>query len=200
MRAPGTAAGYCEVMREIVLIRHGQTEWSANGRHTSHTDLPLTAEGERQAAALAPRLAGRAFAAVYCSPMRRAQQTAKLAGVEITSIDDDLREWEYGAYEGITTEEIRQDHPGWTVWRDGCPGGETPGQVGARADRVLDRVRTLLPTGDVALIGHGHQLRVVTARWLGLPPSAGELFRLETGTLSVLGYERDTPVLLRWNA
>ncbi|MBB5873934.1 putative phosphoglycerate mutase [Allocatelliglobosispora scoriae] len=187
-------------MREIVLIRHGQTEWSLAGRHTSHTDLPLTAEGERQAAALAPRLAGRAFAAIYASPMARAQRTAKLAGLEVTDTDTDLREWEYGSYEGITTPEIRLTSPGWTVWRDGCPGGEAPSQVAARADRVLDRARTLLPGGDVALVGHGHMLRVLVARWLGLPPAGGELFRLETGTLSVLGYERETPVLLRWNA
>lgn len=188
-------------MREIILIRHGQrTDWSAAGGHTSQAELPLTAEAERQAAALAPRLAGHPFAAVYCSPMRRAQQAAKLAGLEVTSLDDDLREWEYGLYEGITTAEIRQDRPGWTVWHDGCPGGESPAQVGARADRVLDRARALLPSGDVALVGHGHQLRVVVARWLSLAPSAGELFRLESGTLSALGYERDTPVLLRWNA
>ena len=195
-----TLGRYGEAMHEIVLIRHGQTEWSLAGRHTSHTDLPLTPEGERQAAALAPRLAGRAFAAVWSSPRARARRTVKLAGLEATGIDEDLREWEYGSYEGITTAEIRQTSPKWTVWRDGCPGGETPLQVGARADRVLDRARTLLATGDVVLVGHGHQLRVLVARWLGLPPAGGELFRLETGTLSALGYERETPVLLRWNA
>lgn len=190
---------YGERMREIILIRHGQTEWSAAGRHTSHTDLPLTQYGERQAAALAPRLAAHPLAAVYGSPRSRARRTAELAGLKITSLDGDLAEWEYGEYEGVTTAEIRRDRPAWTIWRDGCPGGETPAQVGERADRVLDRVRTVLPHGDVALVGHGHQLRVLTARWLGLAPGAGELFWLETGTISVLGYERETPALLAWN-
>lgn len=187
-------------MREIVLIRHGQTEWSANGKHTSYTDLDLTAEGVRQSSALAERLARRAFAAVLCSPLKRALNTAELAGLAVTATDDDLLEWNYGAYEGRTTLEIRQERPGWTVWRDGASGGESATEVGARADRVLDRVRVMLPSGDVALVGHAHQLRVVAARWLGLPPASGELFRLETGTLNVLGYERETRVLLRWNA
>lgn len=187
-------------MREIVLIRHGQTEWSAAGRHTSFTDLDLTVEGERQATQLGDRLAGRAFAAVLCSPLKRAVHTAELAGLNVTATDDDLLEWNYGAYEGRTTIEIRQERPGWSVWQDDCPGGETAGQVGERADRVLDRVRVMLPSGDVALVGHAHQLRVLTARWLGLPPRGGAMFRLETGTLSVLGYEREKDVLLRWNA
>lgn len=186
-------------MREIVLVRHGQTEWSAAGRHTSFTDLDLTPEGERQAAMVGERLAHRAFAAVLCSPLRRAVHTAQLSGLTITATDDDLLEWNYGAYEGRSTAEIRQERPGWSVWHDDCPGGETAIQVGARAERVLDRVRTMLPSGDVALIGHAHQLRVLTARWLGLPPEEGELFRLETATVSVLGYERETQVLLRWN-
>jgi broad specificity phosphatase PhoE len=186
-------------MREIVLLRHGQTEWSAAGRHTSFTDLGLTAEGERQSAHLGDLLASRAFAAVLSSPLRRAQQTAVLAGLTVTATDDDLLEWNYGAYEGRTTAEIRQERPGWSVWTDDSPGGETATQVGVRADRVLDRVRSMLPSGDVALVGHAHLLRVLTARWLGLPPSAGALFRLETATLSVLGYERETAVLLRWN-
>jgi probable phosphoglycerate mutase len=186
-------------MREIVLVRHGQTEWSAAGRHTSFTDLDLTPEGERQAVALGPRLAHRAFAAILCSPLRRATRSAELAGLTCTT-DDDLLEWNYGAYEGRTTGEIRQERPGWSIWHDGCPGGETAQQVGLRADRVLERVRAMLPTGDVALVGHGHQLRVLTARWLGLAPEEGELFRLETATVNVLGYERETEVLLRWNA
>lgn len=186
-------------MREIVLVRHGQTEWSAAGRHTSFTDLPLTPEGERQSARLASLLAGRAFAAVLCSPLQRAVRTAGLAGLEITATDDDLLEWNYGAYEGRTTVEIRQERPEWSLWHHGCPGGETATQVGARVDRVLERARTMLASGDVALVGHAHLLRVLTARWLGLPPEAGALFRLETGTLSVLGFERETPVLLRWN-
>ncbi|WP_117212367.1 histidine phosphatase family protein [Allorhizocola rhizosphaerae] len=186
-------------MREIVLIRHGQTEWSASGRHTSYTDLDLTVEGERQAAHLGDRLAGRAFAAVLSSPLKRAVRTAELAGLTVTATDDDLLEWNYGAYEGRTTVEIRQERPGWSVWREDCPGGETSAQVGERADRVLERVAVMLPSGDVALVGHAHMLRVLTARWLGLPATGGELFRLETGTLSVLGYERETQVLLRWN-
>lgn len=186
-------------MREIVLVRHGQTEWSASGQHTSFTDLPLTAEGERQAARVAQLLAGRAFAAVLSSPLHRATRTAELTGLTITATDDDLREWSYGAYEGRTTPEIRQERPDWTLWHEGCPGGETAAEVGGRADRVLERCRTMLPTGDMALVGHGHQLRVLTARWLGLGPEAGQLFRLETGTVSVLGYEREVPVLLGWN-
>jgi probable phosphoglycerate mutase len=186
-------------VREIVLVRHGQTEWSANGRHTSFTDLPLTPDGERQSARLAGLLAGRAFAAVLCSPLHRATRTAELAGLEITATDDDLLEWNYGAYEGRTTEEIRKERPDWTLWRDGCPGGETAAQVGQRADRVLERARTMLASGDVALVGHAHLLRVLTARWLGLGPECGALFRLETGTVSVLGFERETQVMLRWN-
>jgi broad specificity phosphatase PhoE len=187
-------------MREIVLVRHGQTEWSASGRHTSFTDLDLTVEGERQSSHLGQLLSGRAFAAVLSSPLRRALETAELAGLTVTATDDDLLEWNYGAYEGRTTVEIRQERPGWSVWHDDVPGGESAADVGMRADRVLDRVRSMLASGDVALVGHAHQLRVLTARWLGLPPQNGELFRLETGTLGVLGYERETPVLLRWNA
>jgi broad specificity phosphatase PhoE len=186
-------------MREIVPVRHGQTEWSAAGRHTSYTDLDLTPEGERQAVQLGDRLAHRAFAAVLCSPARRATHSAELAGLAVTATDDDLLEWNYGAYEGRTTAEIRQERPGWSIWQDGCPGGETAVDVGMRADRVLERVRTMLPSGDVALIGHGHQLRVLTAGWLGLAPDAGALFKLETATVNVLGYERETPALLRWN-
>jgi probable phosphoglycerate mutase len=186
-------------MREIVLVRHGQTEWSAAGRHTSFTDLDLTPEGERQAGHVGAALASRAFAAVLSSPLRRALHTASLAGLSVTATDDDLLEWNYGAYEGRTTPEIRQERPGWSVWTDGCPGGEMAADVGLRADRVLERVRAMLPSGDVALIGHAHMLRVLTARWLGLPPSDGSLFRLETATVSVLGFERETQVLLRWN-
>ncbi len=186
-------------MREIVLVRHGQTEWSASGRHTSFTDLDLTAEGERQAVQLGERLSGRAFAAVLSSPLKRALRTAELASLTVTATDDDLLEWNYGAYESRTTAEIRQERPGWSVWHEDSPGGESAAQVGERADRVLERVKVMLPSGDVALVGHAHLLRVLTARWLGLPPHGGELFRLETGTVSVLGYERETPVLLRWN-
>jgi broad specificity phosphatase PhoE len=184
---------------EIVLIRHGETEWSANGRHTSYTDIDLTLGGEQQARALAAALAGRAFSAVLCSPRKRALRTAELAGLEVTAVDDDLTEWDYGEYEGITTAEIHQQRPDWDLWRDGCPGGEAPQQVGARLDRVLARARPLIAAGDVALVAHGHSLRVAGARWIGLPPSAGGLIRLDTGTLSLLGHEHDRPVIHRWN-
>ncbi|HKT02549.1 MAG TPA: histidine phosphatase family protein, partial [Rugosimonospora sp.] len=146
-------------MGEIVLVRHGQTEWSAAGRHTSFTDLPLTAEGERQAKGLAPVLAGRRFAAVLSSPRRRARDTAALAGLVVTAVDGDLAEWDYGGYEGLTTPEIREQRPGWDLWRDGCPGGESPEQVGQRLDRVLERAAAALDGGDVALVAHGHSLR-----------------------------------------
>ncbi|NJC72154.1 histidine phosphatase family protein [Planosporangium thailandense] len=187
-------------MAEIVLIRHGQTEWSKAHRHTSYTDLALTAEGERQAKAVEKAIAGRRFVAVISSPRRRALRTADLAGLAVTAVDDDLAEWNYGEYEGVTTEEIRRSRPGWTLWTDGCPGGESPEQIGARIDRLLTRVRPLLADGDVALVGHGHCLRVVGARWVGLPPSAGALLRLDTATLSALGFEREQQVIQRWNA
>lgn len=184
---------------EIVLIRHGQTGWSAAGRHTSRTDLPLTDIGERQARALAPALAERRFAAVLCSPRLRARRTAELAGLTVTDIDDNLAEWDYGRYEGITTADIHRDRPDWYLWTDGAPGGETPDEVGARLDKVLDRARATLDRGDVALVGHGHALRVAGARWVGLPPSGGGLLRLDTGTLSVLGFEHARAVIRRWN-
>jgi broad specificity phosphatase PhoE len=188
-------------MAEIVLIRHGQTEWSANGRHTSYTDLPLTPEGERQARAAGERIAGRAFTAVLASPRQRARHTAELAGLTVTEVTEDLAEWNYGDYEGITTPQIRAGRPGWSLWADGCPGGESPEQVGARLDRVLVRARELLAGGDVALIGHGHCLRVAGARWIGLPPAGGGLLKLDTATYSALGFEHDSdPVLATWNA
>lgn len=186
-------------MAEIIVIRHGQTEWSANGRHTSVTDLPLTAEGEEQAVRLRAPLAGRAFAAVISSPRIRATRTAELAGLTVTDIDDDLAEWRYGDYEGITSEQIRTTDPDWDLWRDGCPGGEKPDEVGARLDRVLAKARPLLDHGDVMLVAHGHSLRVATARWLGQPVAAGGLYLLETATMSALGFEHGRPVLLRWN-
>jgi broad specificity phosphatase PhoE len=143
-------------MAEIVLIRHGQTEWSANGRHTSYTELPLTSEGERQARAIREQFAGRAFAAVLSSPRKRARHTADLAGLTVTEVTEDLAEWNYGEYEGITTEQIRATRPDWSLWTDGCPGGESPEQAGARLDRVLARARELTGEGDVALVAHGH--------------------------------------------
>ena len=185
---------------EIVLIRHGQTEWSANGRHTSTTDLPLTPRGEEQARALAPALAERKFVAVLSSPRTRALRTAELAGLEVTDVDDDLVEWDYGAYEGRTTADIHTDDPDWNLWTDGAPGGESPRQVAERLDRVLDRARALLCDGDVALVAHGHALRVAGARWIGLTAAGGGLLRLDTGTLSALGFEHGRPVLNRWNA
>lgn len=187
-------------MGEIVLIRHGQTEWSATGRHTSYTDLDLTAEGEAQARAVADRLAGRSFAAVLASPRRRALRTAELAGLTVTETTEDLVEWNYGKYEGITTPEIHETDPGWWLFEDGAPGGESPEQIGERIDRVLERARGLLDRGDVALVGHGHALRVVGARWIGLPPSGGGRFKLGTATLSTLGFDHGRPAIDFWNA
>jgi broad specificity phosphatase PhoE len=187
-------------MGEIVLIRHGQTEWSAAGRHTSYTDLDLTAEGEQQARDAGKRLAGREFVAVISSPRKRALRTAELAGLTVTEVTDDLAEWNYGEYEGITTAEIRETRPGWSLWTDGAPGGETPEQVGARLDRVLAHARTFLDRGDVALVAHGHSLRVTGARWIDLPPAGGGRLKLGTATLSTLGFEHDTATIDGWNA
>jgi probable phosphoglycerate mutase len=207
-------------MGELILLRHGQTEWSASGRHTGRTDIPLTQQGISDAAALAPvlarRLAGRRLAAVFTSPAQRAVRTAELAGLggpgEPGSVggpaprqDPDLWEWDYGGYEGITTADIQRERPGWSLWRDGViPGdashpGETVEEVGVRVDRVLKRAEPLLADGDVALVAHGHVLRILTARWLGLPPVDGRLFRLDTGTISSLCTEHDDPVILSWN-
>jgi broad specificity phosphatase PhoE len=184
---------------EIIIVRHGETEWSLAGRHTGRTDLPLTDEGRRRAALLAPELAGRSIQLVLCSPLRRARQTCELAGFsDVAVVCDDLREWDYGEYEGMTTAEIRREHPAWNLWRDGCPGGESPDQVGARADRALERLRS---AGSEALaFAHGHILRVLTARWIGMAPSAGARFALSAGAMSGLGFERETEVLALWNA
>ena len=192
-------------MGELILLRHGQTEWSKSGRHTGRTDIPLTTDGEAAAKSLAPALAGCQIRAVFSSPAQRAMRTAELAGLTPTP-DPDLQEWDYGGYEGMTTPQIREQRPGWYLWRDGViPGdaghpGETVEQVGARADAVLDRVRPMLAEGDVVLVAHAHFLRVLTARWLRLEPAAGRLFRLDTGTLSTLGIEHGRPVMLTWNA
>jgi probable phosphoglycerate mutase len=192
-------------MGELILLRHGETQWSRAHRHTGRTDIPLTPAGEAAAAALAPDLAARPITAVFASPARRAVRTAELAGLTITKEDPDLREWDYGGYEGRTTSEIRADRPGWYLWRDGVIAGdadhpgETLSQVGSRADAVLSRVRPLLSDGDVALVAHAHLLRVLTARWLGLAPADGRLLSLETGTLSALGTEHDEPVIRTWN-
>jgi broad specificity phosphatase PhoE len=193
-------------MSELMLVRHGETQWSRSGRHTGLTDIPLTATGEKQAKAVADALAGRTFGLALVSPLGRARHTAELAGIADTEIDPDLVEWDYGGYEGVTTDRIRESAPGWLLWRDGVVPGDAdhPGEsivdVGRRVDRVLDRVRPVLATGrDAVLVAHGHLLRVLTARWLGLPPQDGRLFRLETARLSTLGYEREEPVILTWN-
>lgn len=181
----------------VWLVRHGETEWSAARRHTSVTDLPLTHAGEETARELAPAL-DRSFSLALTSPRRRARTTARLAGYPDAEVCDDLVEWGYGDYEGLTVEQIRETDPGWTVWTHSCPGGESPEQVTARLDRVVARAREV--GGDVLLFSHGHALRAFAARWLGLPVSEGRLLRLDTATLSVLGFERETPVVLRWNA
>lgn len=182
----------------VYIVRHGATEWSVAGRHTSRTDLPLLAQGREQAAALAESLAGTEFDLVLCSPLRRARETCELAGfASAAEICEDLREWDYGDYEGLTTAQIRERDPGWNLWRDGCPGGERPEQIGARVDRVLAR---LAPIGGGLAFAHGHVLRVLTARWLEMEVAAGARFRLEAGALGILGHERETAVLERWNA
>ena len=194
------AAGVSEVERhQIVVVRHGETEWSLSGRHTSGTDLPLTDQGRERARGLAKVLAGWKFSLVLCSPLRRARETCELAGFgRVAEICEDLHEWDYGEYEGLTTPQIRQRDPDWSLWRDGCPGGEAPEQVGARADRVIERLRGA--GGDGAAFAHGHILRVVTARWLGMQVAAGARFALGAGSIGVFGWERETEVLSRWNA
>ena len=183
---------------EIVLVRHGETEWSRDGRHTGRTDVPLTEHGREQAAAIGAALREREFARVLVSPRSRALETCRLAGFGARAeVRDDLAEWDYGEYEGRTTPEIRVDRPGWTLWRDGVPGGETADEVGARADGVLADVASA--GGDVLVFGHGHFLRVLTARWLGLEPTDGRLFALDPATSSVLGHERETRVIRLWN-
>jgi broad specificity phosphatase PhoE len=184
---------------ELWLIRHGETEWSAAGRHTGATDVPLTAAGERQAAALRDLLADVHPTLVLCSPRRRAQHTAQLAGLAVDETVDDLAEWDYGAYEGRTTAEIRVDNPHWSLWTSGAPGGETQQQVGARADRVLARAAAALADGPVVLVGHGHFSRVLGARWIGLPVSGGGSLLLGTAAPSVLGIQYGTPAIVRWN-
>jgi broad specificity phosphatase PhoE len=184
----------------VYLARHGETAWSLTGQHTGRTDLPLTERGERNARALGERLNGLKFAKVFTSPMLRARRTCELAGLGSgVEVDRDLVEWDYGKYEGRRTSEIHAERPGWQLFRDGCPGGESPEQVGARADRVLGRVQAVL--GDVLLFSSGHFLRVLAARWLGLEPAGGRLFLLSTASLSALGYEHDLsqPVICLWD-
>jgi len=192
-------------MGELILLRHGETEWSLDGKHTGRTDIPLTARGEAAAKALEPVLSGRGIVAVFTSPARRAVTTAAFAGLSNAQPDPDLWEWDYGGYEGLTTSQIQETRPGWYLWRDGViPGdaahpGETIEQVAQRTERVLARVAPLLADGNVALVAHGHVLRVLTARYLRLPPADGRLFRLDTGTVSALGTEHAEPVITSWN-
>lgn len=181
------------------LIRHGETEWSRSGRHTSRTDLPLTPRGEKQAVALRQQLAGLRPSLVLCSPRRRAVDTAELAGLPVDAIDDDLTEWDYGEYEGLTTAQIRERVPGWSLWTHPLPEGETAVQVGARADRVLRRTLPYLDDGPVVLIAHGHISRVIGARWIGLSAADGQRLALGTAAPSVLGGEHGSPVVQRWN-
>ena len=180
------------------LVRHGATEWSESGRHTGRTDVPLTAAGEDGARDVAPALAAHPFALVLTSPLQRARRTAELAGFPDAEIDADLSEWDYGDYEGVTTAEIRESVPDWTVWTRPCPHGESSDQVAARLDRVIGRVRAA--DGDSLVFGHGHALRALAARWLGEPVAAGRFYELDTSTVSELGFEREQPVLARWNA
>ena len=184
----------------VYLARHGETAWSLSGQHTGLTDLPLTERGQRNARALGTRLQGLTFATVLTSPLQRAARTCELAGFGAAAeVDRDLLEWNYGDYEGRRTVEIRAEHPDWQLFRDGCPGGESPDQVGARADRVVSRVRAV--QGDVLLFSSGHFLRVLSARWLGLEPGAGRYFLLITASLSALGYDGSLsqPVIRLWN-
>ena len=183
---------------EVVLVRHGETEWSRSGKHTGRTDIPLAERGRQDARAVGDALRNRTFALVLTSPLTRAAETCRLAGFgEVAVQRDELREWDYGAYEGRTTAEIRRERPGWTLWRDGVPEGESIEEVAARVDRVIPELRSI--DGDALLFAHGHVLRILTARWLGLDPSGGRLFALDPATLSALGYERETPVVRLWN-
>jgi len=183
----------------LYVVRHGATEWSRSGQHTGRTDLPLLDEGEEQARATGSLLSGIDFSLVLCSPLQRAQRTCELAGLlDRAVIDTDLQEWDYGDYEGVTTLTIRESVPGWTVWNGTCPNGETIEQVSKRADRVIERVRN--ESGNTIVFAHGHFLRVLTARWCELDPVEGQRFILDPATLSILGWERETPAVRQWNS
>ena len=185
-------------MQQVYIVRHGETEWSKSGQHTGRTDVPLTDTGRLQAQALGRSLSGRTLM-VWMSPLQRARETCRLAGLsDVAEVDDDLREWDYGIYEGRTTVDIQREMPDWSVWTSPIVGGESVEQVADRAERVIDRVEAVAPA-DVALFAHGHILRVLAACWIGLPPSSGRLFGLDTATISVLGYERATRVIRHWN-
>jgi broad specificity phosphatase PhoE len=190
---------------ELVVLRHGATQWSAAGKHTGRTDVPLSSLGEQQAKLVGTLIADRTFALVLASPLRRAHRTAELAGLQHIETDADLVEWDYGGYEGMTTAEIRRIIPGWSLWRDGVANradgepGERVADVGARADRIIARVLPVLGSGDVALVSHGHFLRVLAARWLALPPNDGDLLALDTASVSALGFEHGEHVVRHWN-
>jgi broad specificity phosphatase PhoE len=184
--------------QEVVLVRHGETEWSRDGRHTGKSDIPLTDGGRAQARTLGPELQQWNFALVMTSPLQRAEETCRLAGYgDRAQVRPDLEEWDYGTYDGKTSKEIKAIAPDWSLWRDGGPGGETPADVGKRADRVIAEARRV--GGNVLIFAHGHLLRVLTARWLGQPPGSGRHYALETAAVSVLGYEHDDAVIRRWN-
>jgi len=186
-------------VQEVFLVRHGETEWSLNGRHTGSSDISLTENGRQVARRWQPFATTRTFDLVLTSPLQRARETCELAGLgERAETDPDLMEWNYGAYEGLTPKEIREKQPAWMIFRDGCPSGESPEQIGARVDRVIAKMRAR--AGNVAVFAHGHVLRVLGARWLGLPPSAGSHFLLDTATLSVLSSYHGVPAVKRWNA
>jgi broad specificity phosphatase PhoE len=188
-----------ESRQEVYVVRHGETEWSLSGQHTGVTDLPLTDNGRALALRLRAVLADQSFALVLTSPLRRARETCELAGLGArATVDPDLSEWNYGEYEGLTAKQIQEKRPGWLIFRDGCPGGETPAQIRARADRVIGRARAA--PGNVALFAHGHFFRVLAARWIGLPVEAGQHFLLDTATLSILAYYGDSPAVKVWNA
>lgn len=184
---------------EIFCVRHGETEWSLSGQHTGLTDIPLTQEGRELARLLRPLMARQRFALVLVSPLQRARETCALAGLSETAVvDPDLVEWNYGIYEGLTSAQIRHDRPGWILFRDGCPGGEAPEEVGARVDRVI--ARAIAAGGDVVLFAHGHLLRTLAARWIGLAPQEGRRFQLDTGTICILGFYREVRSVNVWNA
>ena len=185
--------------QRVCLIRHGETEWSISRQHTGTTDIPLTENGRTAARQLGPILAEQKFDVVFVSPLRRARQTCELVGIgALTIIEPDLCEWNYGNYEGLTPAQIRATAPNWLIFRDGCPGGESPTEVGARVNRLIARIRTV--RGHVALFGHGHLLRVLASRWMGLPVSYGSHFLLHPASLSVLGYYQGMGAIERWNA
>lgn len=195
-----TAADEAVPAGELWLVRHGETEWARLGRHTGRTDVTLTDLGREQARALGRRLVGHSFRLVLTSPLSRARETASLAGFgAVVQPDPDLMEWDYGSLEGRETSEIRASYPGWTIWRGPWPGGETITQVAERADRIVARVRSGNVAGDALVFAHGHLLRVLAARWLGLSPESGGLFALDTATISALGWERGSPVVVTWN-